>query len=195
MKAQGPLVALDTQILVWGLKKKGNEGLIQRAGWLITQLDQEGAQIMIPSVVVAEYLKHVPENDQIGFLAEVNKSFYTPPFDTKCCTLAYSLWEQGARGRPKGKPHARICYRADTLIVATAKVYGAERFYSHDTDCRRMAARAGLQALDLPTDSGFLVEPHQWGTFKISPIASLPPASQSPPVSSPKASPSSPSPP
>ena len=45
----------------------------------------------------------------------------------------------------------RITLKVDVLVVVSARVAGAQIFYSHDRKCRRLAALAKLEARDLPT--------------------------------------------
>ncbi len=55
------LVAVDTMTLVWGIRKEGTPEELKRAKWLFDFLDQDNAQVIIPSVVISEYLTPVEE--------------------------------------------------------------------------------------------------------------------------------------
>lgn len=151
-------VAIDTMALVWGVAQKGTPQLRKRAKWLFTNLEREGARIIVPSVVAAEYLTSVKDSDKSNVLSAMSMRFFIAPFDVKCANLASMLWKSGSPGRKKGKMGSRICLRADTLIVATAKTYGAQHFYSGDEGCRKLAKDAGMQSFDLPTGSEYLFE-------------------------------------
>lgn len=154
-------VALDTMILVWGTKKKGRQELIDRALILFRQLDRQKARIVIPSVVVSEYLSYVRPDDHGNVVAELSQRFFISPFDVKCARLAAELWLDGQKRRKKGMARSRVTLRADVLIVASAKSHGAKQFWSHDGNCRKLATKAGMAAYDLPTTEEYLID--VWG--------------------------------
>ena len=149
-----PLVAVDTNILIWGIRQEGPNGMIERAGWLFDFLEQEEAQIIVPSVVVSEYLIPTQESDHRNIIAAMSRRFIVAPFDVRCTSLAAALFYPGKSARGLGKavghPAARVVLRADCLIAATAKLAGATRFYSNDAPCRETAKLAGMQPEDLP---------------------------------------------
>jgi predicted nucleic acid-binding protein len=156
-------VAIDTMTLVWGVAQEGAQTNLQRAEWLFKELDRTKARIIVPSIVAAEYLSVVKDDDKTAVLAALSQRFIIAPFDVKCARLASILWQEGKRGRPKGKPNCRVTLRADTMIIATAKTHGAKEFYSGDGSCRNLAKKAGLTPFDLPTTSEWLIPPDKWG--------------------------------
>jgi predicted nucleic acid-binding protein len=121
----------------------------RRAGVLLTELDEDEQRIIIPNIIVAELLLGVDPADAGKFIAELQNSFFMPTFDLRAALLAASLWQKH-RKLPKASQIARSCLKADVMIVATAKVAGATRFYSHDAKARNLAKLAGLDAFDLP---------------------------------------------
>jgi len=135
--------------LVWGIKQVGNRDYLRRARWLFEELDRDDARIIVPAVVVAEYLTNVPEHLRMGVLAEFTGRFFVAPFDAKCAPVSARLWQKGRRGRVGRNPGDRKCLRADTLIIATAYVHGAREFYSGDAKCRKLAEGL-MDPKDLP---------------------------------------------
>lgn len=153
-----PMVAIDTQILIWGVRRDGDKSMIERADWLFESLDDQEAQIVVPSVCVAEYLVKVPEADHGSTLALISDRFHIAPFDPRCCSLAARLWAKAETLRTRGKVDCRVCLRADCLVVAAALTYGADRLCSNDAGCRRLASGTRMEPFDLPTSREFL-----WG--------------------------------
>lgn len=146
-----PIVAIDSMILVWGVRGDGTSEQTKRTQWLLRNLENDEAQVMVPSVVLAEYLTLVEPQHHREVIAALNESFFIPPFDVRCATVAAGLFGEGKRQRRMKKAGARSCLRADSLIIATARVYGAEILYSNDRDCRNLADTVpGLTACDLP---------------------------------------------
>jgi predicted nucleic acid-binding protein len=146
-------------------KKKKKDGqnvseMRRRAKILLRMLDDEGSQLCIPSVVVAELLLGVEPHKHANVIAEFQERLFCPPFDIKACVLSAKLWhfERGLQGHSEGLPKEeqteRKILKADILIVASAKVGGATIFYSHEKKCRRLATEAGMATKDLPTSSG-----------------------------------------
>jgi hypothetical protein len=66
--------------------------------------------------------------------------------------MAAQLWQWHRRLPPEDQIQRSIL-KVDVLIIAVAKVAGASVFYSHDAKSRKLAAQAGMRALDLPTHS------------------------------------------
>jgi predicted nucleic acid-binding protein len=137
--------------LVWGVRKEGPKESLERAKILFQNFERDKSQIIVPSIVVAEYLTAVDVNKRFDVAAAIGARFLVMPFDIKCTALAANLFSDGKSGRPMSQPNARVCLRADSMIVATAKIHGAKVFYSHDKNCRSMAKNAGMDPWDLPT--------------------------------------------
>lgn len=153
MTKQDPqrIVAIDSMTLVWGVSKKGDPDGIKHAKYLFMQLNEEKAQIVIPSVVVAEYITPCSSRrEREEVVAALGERFIIAPFDAKDAIEAADLWNCGKRKRERKRPGARVRLRADTLIIATAHNHGAQVFYTDDQDCFTMASRI-MQAKHLPT--------------------------------------------
>ncbi|MBN4058970.1 type II toxin-antitoxin system VapC family toxin [bacterium AH-315-J04] len=151
MSAHHHIVAVDTNILVWGIRLEGDEDKVKRAKWLFQDFDDSNAQVVIPSIALAEYLvpydSHV-HSDVVGPLA---KRFIIAPFDVKCASLGARLFKEGLKRRKIGTPYDRKIIKSDALVVATAYVHGARTFYSDDARCRKLAAQTNMTVKSLPT--------------------------------------------
>jgi hypothetical protein len=91
--------------------------------------------------------------------AEIQARFFCPPFDLRACALAAELWQLHESWPKDEKYQDRPLLRADTMIVASASVAGASRFYSHEDKVRDLAGEAGMKAFDLPTHAeNFLID-------------------------------------
>lgn len=151
------VVAVDTNVLVWGMRKKGPQDKVRHARYLFTELEYAKAQIIIPSIVVAEYLAPISPRDRGTVVAAMSERFRIEPFDVKDAVTAAELWDLGKAGRQMQHSNARTTLRADTLIVATAKNHGATEFYTEDDDCYAMAEKI-MKAKRLPTIAPNLFE-------------------------------------
>ena len=145
------LVAVDCMTLIWGVRKQGPKEWLERAKILFDDFERQKSQIIVPSIVVAEYLTAVEESKRKDVASAIGLRFIIAPFDIKCTALAANLFWEGKQGRKMGSPDARKCLRADSMIIATARTHGAKRFYSHDKDCRSLAQKAGMEPWNLPT--------------------------------------------
>lgn len=166
------IAACDTQVLMWAFpwamrpeKKKKTAPqnvpeMRQRAKMLMRLLGDRGVGLCVPSIVIAELLAGIEQSNHAKVLAAFEQRLFCPPFDTSACILAAKLfqYERGLPGVSAGLPAAqrsnRKVLKADTLIVASAKIAGATSFYSHEPSCRRLAEYAGIEAFDLPTSTG-----------------------------------------
>lgn len=153
-----PTYAVDSNILVWAVKEKGPAEQIRRAKLLFREFNEKKANIIVPAIVLAEYLTDIDPNDHDRQIQEASRSFLIFPFDVRCASLAAKLFKMGDAGRQKGTAEGRKCLRADSLIVATAKIHGATVLYSHDKRCRILAEKIGMTAKDLPSFAEKLFE-------------------------------------
>lgn len=136
--------------LVWGIRKTGEPEMVQRAEWLFDMLDNNKAQIIVPAVVVSEFLVPIKIEDYASVMASISSRFMVMPFDANCAVIAAQLHRTCMGYLADGTPGSRVALRADTMIVATAKEKGAQIFYSNDTGCRNVAEEAKITARDLP---------------------------------------------
>lgn len=134
------VVCLDSQILIWGLKKEAipeQQYMIDRAERFFRKLDSTRTMIMVPAVVVAEIIAPVPPERHPDIWRLMGKNFIVSPFDTKASNQ-YSLIYQKVKGL-KNDPAffldpctSRKHIIADCMIVATAVAHGAIMIYSND---------------------------------------------------------------
>ncbi len=137
--------------LVWGIRKKGQADKVEHAKYLFAQLEEEEAQIIIPSVVIAEFvIPFKTRKEREDVIARMRNRFLIAPFDARDAALAAELWLAGKSGRQMKKDNARVCLRADSLIIASARNHGARVFYTDDEDCFNMA-KTVMEAKKLPT--------------------------------------------
>lgn len=130
-------VALDTNILIWGIKskhsKRGNprqRNLIEmqrRSAILLDILDENKERIIVPTITVAELLLGVDPSEHARFVAELQERFFCPPFDIRACAVAADLWLQH-KGLPKSERIERSVLSSDVKIIATARVGGPPSF-------------------------------------------------------------------
>lgn len=144
------IIAIDTQALVWGVRHEGPDEMQQQARWLFEYIEQADALVVLPTVVLSEFLTGVKQQDRPRVAQAISERFTVAAFDSKAAYLAAELYQSSENSKPKGVPGGRSVLRADSMIVATAKAFGAEIFISHDTACRKMAKKIGLIDMDLP---------------------------------------------
>lgn len=144
-------VALDTQVLIWGMKDEctpGQEQMKERARILLLELDKDDAQVILPTVSLAELMAPMSDRQSSRFLAEAEERFVCVPFDSRSAYVAAKLWREH-RKLPTKEQLKRTLLKADCHIIASAYTAGAREFFSHDANCRRLA-KSLMTAKDLP---------------------------------------------
>lgn len=159
-------VAIDTMVLIWGVRKGGPEEKRKCAEWLFDQFDDDGVQVVVPAVSIAEYLIPVPPNKRAAVVAEISTMFHIQPLDPIAATIAASLWEVGKKRIKKGAEFDRLILKVDTLVVGCAKSAGVTALYTHDGECRALADHVGIEGRDLPNASGYLWSPKDLRALK-----------------------------
>lgn len=147
--------AFDTQVVAWALRDNDPEDdehkeKITRANLLVTKLSNMKAVVVIPTIVISEVLARVDETNRSNFVSALQESAFLAPFDLKAAILAARLFNDHHTLVERGTTGDRRFFKADTMIVASAKIAGATEFYSFDERCRKMADAAGMDGRDLP---------------------------------------------
>jgi len=151
------VVCLDTNILIWGFKKEasiGQESMILKAEHLIRSLTESKTDIIIPSLVLAELLMAVEEENYGDFLSNMNKQFMIVPFDTRAAFHYGKIWKQWKEqttqsNQKKSDKPTRTKMKTDFMIVATAISRKAECIYSKDSDIINFS-EGRIEVKDLP---------------------------------------------
>lgn len=155
-KSKAPyIVAIDTQTLIFAVSREGTPEQLQRAEWLFEELEAENAQVLVPTIVVAEYLVPVEKRYHAATIEAIHRRFLVKPFDVECASLAAELFNIGKPLRKSNVHMGREVLRADTLIIATARVHKAKVLYSDDDTCRKLANHV-IEARPLPINSPHL---------------------------------------
>jgi len=140
------LVCFDNHILIWGIKEQataGQEEMIPRAKALIKHLDEDHTRILIPSVVIAEFLLPISPEEHALVLNLFNRSFIVASFDTAAASILAKIWRSKKQQAvidtlvKNGKTRAEL--RTDSMIVATAVCQKADCIYSQDDALRAFA--------------------------------------------------------
>ena len=142
--------------LVWGMRRKGDPDKVKHAKYLFQGLNKQKAQIIVPSIVVAEFVTPLATTKQREeMIIRLQKRFLLAPFDANDAAIAAELWNDGKKSREMKQSGARVRLKADAMIVATAYGHGAQVFYTDDDDCFNMAQKI-MRARKLPTISTYL---------------------------------------
>lgn len=158
------LVVFDTSILSLVLApsikppndprtNKPVENSEARLDFLLTQLEEVGARVLVPAPVWGEFLVIADESGP-DYVAEIDRraGFEIVPFDGKSAVEAAASQRRAllAGNKKMDLKGSRQCIKADRQIVAIAKTQKAERIYSSDEDIRKLAAEvSGLTAIML----------------------------------------------
>lgn len=123
--------------------------MIGRTKRFLAHLAKEGERVMIPTVVVSEYLEKFPPEEHEAHLAALEKNFFLPSYDAKCAVIASQL--VSAAGRPASRePGSRNVFKADTQIIATAIAHNAELIVTGNVEEYRRIAVNRIRVSDVP---------------------------------------------
>ena len=145
------MICLDTNILIFGIQRRAApeyQAQMEAASYYLDSLAEDD-DVMIPSIVVAEYLQGFPDpnvrQQQYEILA---RRFIIPSFDAHAAKIAADIGVKLGRLRDidelsgLSKPEVR----ADVNIIATAVANGANVMMTFNlTEYQRIVERAGLE--------------------------------------------------
>jgi len=154
MSGSEELVAVDTEILIWGVQKRGNpeerrKVMVPKAEYFFNQFLQENNfKLVIPTPVMREY--------SVGLLKEGGEIFsaflehcIVVDFDYKAAIIASEIWKK--KEQIKGEINdSRRCITSDCKIIAAAKANGGSAIYTEDDDIVKLARLINYPARPLP---------------------------------------------
>ncbi|MGV3485363.1 MAG: type II toxin-antitoxin system VapC family toxin [Planctomycetaceae bacterium] len=147
------MIAIDTNILIWGVRKAPDPArpdYVERAAELIKDQHDMKQPILIPSVVLSEYLVGQEESRHAQVIAALGKSFYIAPYDTKAAMIAAKLFNRKTYGDIKaGHAVQGQCLKADYKVLATAIAHGATALYVDDGWFKKIV-QSHIAIRDLP---------------------------------------------
>lgn len=137
---------IDTHILIWGVQgvsRPTQSEMIVRAKALLAKLDKENVKVVVPSIVVGEFLLGLPVEQQPAYQELVSRRFIVVPYDLRAAIQFSRIWHskksQGEIEAIKQNGLTRNELRADTMIVATAVASGASAIFGFDKGVQRLS--------------------------------------------------------
>lgn len=134
------IVCVDTQILIWAIKEEaesGQEDMIYRSKALFERLDKSDKKLLVPSIVVGEFLIRMPPETYQITSNLIERDFIVADFDIVAAAHYAKIWRAKQNDKKLmnelsalGKTRQEL--KADRMIVATAIANGVECIYSHD---------------------------------------------------------------
>lgn len=156
----GQLVCIDTNVLIRGIKhnlvwQTNNPPSAEQVEQMINfleWLDNEGAEVIVPAVCVAEFLMLIPQEEQPEVLTLIQKKFKIVPSDAAAASHFGKIWRaylasyDGTGNTPREK------IKIDDLVLATAIAQKAATLYSTDNGIQKMSAHANCPMVvrDIP---------------------------------------------
>ena len=131
--------------------------MINNAKHLIRDLKAEKNKIIIPSIVMAELLVHVPEREHQNSKQKITKLFCCVSFCMGCSSIYARLWHQKKsmiKDIAINYQATRQELKADCFIIATAIYQKASLIYSNDKKITKFA-QGEIEVKEIP------ILPHQ----------------------------------
>ncbi len=154
------VVAVDTEILIWGIQKRGaNEDKYKQAEYFLTKYIKDNELLLlIPTIVVGEYLVKVTTNEEEIFNTFLENCIVVD-YDLPAARIAAKIWAL-RKATNLQTTSTRFCINADCKIIATAKAHGAEVLYTENKDMEKLA-----KLIDYPTKRLPEIPPQQGQLF------------------------------
>lgn len=137
--------AVDTQVLIWGVKKASSPTrahMIQRAEDFIDECRKNKEILMIPAIALSEFLAGYDDADRPAMEQKMTASFYIAPFDALAASIAAEIWHKKPAWQKiqSDLTISRQCLKADLAIVATAIAHKAKRIIAEDAGVHAFSA-------------------------------------------------------
>lgn len=149
------ICCIDSNTFIWGIKKKaveGQEEMIPRAEHLFEWLEEQGHQILIPTVVIAEVLAPEPLEKYPVLMDIINKSFMVVDFDVRAASRYGQLFMNKIStvkktAKKNNVPAQKM--KIDHLLISCALIHGAACIYTTDKGLRAFGENY-IDIRDLP---------------------------------------------
>ena len=168
------MIAIDSMVLIYagivpvtGKPPSNDRNELSVRAKLLFHIHRH-QQFILPTVAISEILIPVPTSQRPVLLAKLSELFICPSFDLPAATIASELWQQHKKLPNDLQYKKRPLLRADVMILASAKVAGATKFYTHDKKLLGLA-KLIMPAFDLPKDDPndmFLKQDIKNGTYE-----------------------------
>ena len=153
-------VCLDTMILVWGIQqnaKPTQQAENLKAISLLDKLDKQKTKIVIPTIVLGEFLLGIPSEYHLATANQFDRRFQLTPFDAQCAQQFAHIWQANSARLDELRAigSTRKTIQADCMILATAIVRGVDCIYSHDPHLEKLS-QGYIQIRKMPEASSQL---------------------------------------
>lgn len=138
-------VCFDTHIILWAMQDEAqpeHEEFAQRAKYLLRRCYETDVKVVIPAVVLAEFLAGLKPEQYSAVTQAMQKRFIITPFDLKAAMHYAQLWQLKQAWREDMLHKKQVTgteLRTDCMIVSTAVANGASCIYTHDERLRQFA--------------------------------------------------------
>src|SRR5215831_15530938 len=88
---------LDNHILIWGIRQEatlGQESMILRAELFLKHLEETKTAVIVPSIVIGEFLVKVAIEKHEEVQAELEKRFRIVPYDAAAAACAARIFQE-----------------------------------------------------------------------------------------------------
>ena len=154
------VVCVDTHILSWGVRKEASpaqEPMIERTELFLAQLDRDGIKILVPTVVLGEYLTRIPPENHAAVIDVFTNRFIVAPYDSLAASQAARIFQaylaakksNAGSGSTAVPDDPRHVIWADCQILAIAVTTQCEALYTHDPGLTILAAQS-IPTRELP---------------------------------------------
>jgi predicted nucleic acid-binding protein len=136
---------VDTHVLIWAIKERANDAQkhkVKHAQYLLHQLDKQGAQTVISTIVVSELLRDVEIDKQKEMYMVLQKNFLIMPFCNRAALECARIAKIHDLKNPKEDlkdTHSNTAMKSDWMILATALVNNVQVLYTEDKPLTNMA--------------------------------------------------------
>jgi predicted nucleic acid-binding protein len=156
------VIAVDAQILIWGVRKlrpADRPDLVERCAQLLADYKSGQIPIMVPSIVVAQYLMGHSLEQQTRERSIIGSHFFVAPFDARAAAVAAQLYDANLLKQVRQETQiGRQCLMADFKIIATAIAHGATALYSDDPHMSKFSG-GKLLVKEIPTHAALKLRP------------------------------------
>ena len=135
---------IDNHILIWGIRKEatpGQEPMILRAELFLKYLEESKTTVVVPSVVIGEFLVKVPVEKHQEVQDVLEKRFQIVPYDAVAAACAARIFQEHKTSGANRGNVSRDILKADIQILATAVTRKIGKLYTHDGDLAKLAEK------------------------------------------------------
>lgn len=140
-------VALDTNILLYGLRNNDDDNDFVKDSKKILSIQKGNFELFLPTPVIGEYLSNFPESEQEHEYMNLLMSYAVINYDVRTALQVAKIWSREKNQREWSVEYPKSCLKIDIEIMACCINHGMNLLCTNDKHILKISKKHNLTAI------------------------------------------------